>query len=258
MTASKLRAMKSLGSVTISAVSRQLAGWAFTSVYLPGVIAACTVMSPERRATAGPSMVRAWGRTMSRIGRVEVRFTPRARAALSRREPRVLSFNHSSTLDVLTGAMVLPPGGVLVVKQEMRKVPLMGLACEKLGSVFLERGNRESAYQSLQAAAARVHREQLQLLISPEGTRSATGELGRFKLGAFHLAAVAGVPILPVVLHNHFALWPQGQLAPTPGTVWIDTLAPIFITEDDDARAIADDLRTRYERALADGPVTTA
>ena len=121
MTASKLRAMKSLGRVTISAVSRQLAGWAFTSVYLPGVIAACTVMSPERRATAGPSMVRAWGRTMSRIGRVEVRFTPRARAALSRREPRVLSFNHSSTLDVLTGAMVLPPGGVLVVKKEMRK-----------------------------------------------------------------------------------------------------------------------------------------
>jgi len=215
------------------------------------------VMGPERRATAGPRMVRTWGRTMSRIGRVEVRFTPRAQAALERREPRVLSFNHSSTLDVLTGAMVLPPGGVLVVKQEMRKVPLLGVACEKLGSVFLERGNRESAYKSLQSAAARVHKEQLQLLISPEGTRSATGELGRFKLGAFHLAAIARVPILPVVLHNHFALWPQGQLAPHPGTVWIDTLEPIWIREDEDARAVADDLRARYERALADGPVTT-
>lgn len=248
--------MKTSGSVTISAISRQVAGWAFTAAYIPGIVAACTVMSPERRATAGPSMVRIWGRAMARIGGIDVRFTPRAEATLARREPRVLCFNHSSTLDVLTGAMVLPPGGVLIVKQEMRKIPLLGIACDKLGSVFLERGNRERAYQSLQAAAERMHREQLQLLISPEGTRSATGELGRFKLGAFHLAAIAGVPIVPVVLHNHFALWPQGQLAPHPGTVWIDTLAPIWIAEEDDARAVADDLRARYERALAEGPPT--
>lgn len=249
--------MKQSGSVTVSAVSRQVVGWAFTAAYIPALVAACAVISPGRRAALGPRMVRTWGRTMSAIAGVEVRFTPRAEAALARREPRVLSFNHSSTLDVLTGAMVLPAGGVLIVKEEMRKVPLLGVACEQLGSVFLERGNRERAYQSLQAAAARVHAEQLQLLIAPEGTRSPTGELGQFKLGAFHLAAIANVPILPVVLHNHFALWPQGQLAPRRGTVWIDTLAPIRIAESDDARAVADDLRARYQRALDEGPVTT-
>ncbi len=211
-------------------------------------------MGPKRRTVGGPQLVRMWGRTMARIAGIEVQFTARAQQVLAQRTPRVLTFNHSSTLDVLTGAALLPEGGVLVVKKEMRKIPLLGIGCASLGSVFLERGNREHAYESLQHAAARMHAEQLQLLIAPEGTRSADGALGRFKLGAFHLAAMAKVPIQPMVLHNHFALWPQGQFVPKRGVAVIDALAPLSISEDEDARVVADALRERYALALASGP----
>ena len=244
----------SLSALSITAWARQAAGWAFTTAYIPGVIAMCTVLRGERRAVQGPRMVRLWGRTMAQIGGIEVQFTPRAARLLAERTPRVLTFNHSSTLDVLTGATLLPAGGVLVVKQEMRKVPLLGPACAMLGSVFLQRGDRASAYKSLQEAAARIHAEKLQLLIAPEGTRTTDGTLGRFKLGAFHLAAMAKVPLLPMVLHNHFALWPHGQFTPKRGVAVIDALDPVWIDESDDPRVAADALRERYAEALRVGP----
>lgn len=211
-------------------------------------------MGPKRRAVGGPKMVRLWGRTMAQIAGIEVQFTERAKLALAERIPRVLTFNHSSTLDVLTGASLLPEGGVLVVKQEMRKIPLLGIGCASLGSVFLERGNREHAYESLQRAAARMHAENLQLLMSPEGTRATDGALGRFKLGAFHLAAMAKVPIQPMVLHNHFQLWPHGQFVPKRGVAVIDALEPLWVGEHEDPRLVADALRERYAVALAGGP----
>ena len=36
----------------------------------------------------------------------------------------------------------------------------------------------------------------------PEGTRSKSGEIGRFKQGAFSLAKEAGIDILPVVMYG--------------------------------------------------------
>ena len=237
-----------------TAWARQAAGWAFTTAFIPGIVVACTVLGPKRRTVGGPRLVRMWGHTMARIAGIEVQFTARAQQVLAQRLPRVLTFNHSSTLDVLTGAALLPEGGVLVVKEEMRKIPLLGIGCASLGSVFLERGNREHAYESLKHAAARMHAEQLQLLIAPEGTRATDGKLGRFKLGAFHLAALAQVPIQPMVLHNHFELWPHGQFVPKPGVAIIDALEPLWIAADEDPRAVAEGLRERYAMALANGP----
>jgi 1-acyl-sn-glycerol-3-phosphate acyltransferase len=39
-------------------------------------------------------------------------------------------------------------------------------------------------------------------MIFPEGTRSASGDLGEFKSGAFRLAIDAQVPILPLAVHG--------------------------------------------------------
>ncbi|MCO4763646.1 MAG: 1-acyl-sn-glycerol-3-phosphate acyltransferase [Myxococcales bacterium] len=248
--------MAKINTELVKGAVRQVAGWAFTAAYVPGIIATCSVVSPERRSVLGPRAVRGWGTTMASIAGVQVRYTAKARAALDQREPRVLIFNHGSTLDVLTGAALLPEGGVLVVKSEMLKIPLLGWGCKALGSVFLDRGDRERAYASLQDAASRIISERLQVLIAPEGTRSKDGKLGRFKLGAFVLAAEAKVPILPVVLHDHTTLWPYGRIAPHEGVAVIDVLDPIQLTSTDPEalRGAADSMRQRYEQALTDGP----
>ncbi len=57
------------------------------------------------------------------------------------------------------------------------------------------------------------------ILIFPEGTRSATGEIGQFKAGAGLLAVELGVPVVPVRLTGVRELLPKGRALPRPGKV---------------------------------------
>ncbi len=248
--------MAKLTRITPSMIARQSVGWTFSAVYLPTMVAACGLGSKAKRVARGPAWARGWGRSMMRIAGVDLTFTDAARQALEQRKARVLTFNHGSTLDVLVGACLLPEGGVFVLKEEMRKMPFMGPALVAMGSVFLDRGDRERAYASLQDAAQRIVNEELQVLIAPEGTRAADGTLGRFKLGAFHLAHIAQVPILPVVMRGNAEIWPPSQLGPTRGGVVVDVLPETRVSEGgpDGLRAAADSLHARYVDALAAGP----
>lgn len=53
------------------------------------------------------------------------------------------------------------------------------------------------------------------ILIHPEGTRSRTGELGKFESGAAYLAHKYKVPILPVYIKGGHDIWPPGQKLPS-------------------------------------------
>ena len=61
-----------------------------------------------------------------------------------------------------------------------------------------------------------------------------------------------GVPILPVVLHGPTEIWPRGQLAPFGGTVTIDVLPEVVVTDKSPKaiRMTADQLRESYSQAL--------
>ena len=69
------------------------------------------------------------------------------------------------------------------------------------------------------------------VVIAPEGTRSKDGRLGEFKRGAFHLARQAGVPIVPVVIHNSNDALPNKSLVVRPAEVKVTVLEPIDSTE---------------------------
>ena len=242
--------------VTPSGMLKQAAAWSFSLAYLPTLVATCSMISAERRSTVGPQMARGWGWTVARLAGVKIRHTAAARAALMTRKPRVLTFNHGSTIDVPLGASLLPDGGVLALKAEMREMPLLGAGCVALGSIFLERSNRDSAYATLQESSRRIQTERLQVLIAPEGTRAEDGQLGRFKLGAFHLAYEAKAPILPIVFHHAAEVWPREYLAPIGGTVTVDILPEFVLTDGtpDGFRGAADKLREDYQASLDAGP----
>ncbi|WP_426247137.1 lysophospholipid acyltransferase family protein [Nocardioides sp. LHG3406-4] len=55
------------------------------------------------------------------------------------------------------------------------------------------------------------------LVIFPEGTRSPDGFVGKFQLGAAHLAVKNGVPVVPIAHRGTFAAMPRGQSWPSPG-----------------------------------------
>lgn len=243
--------------VTLAGIARQSAAWTATAQAAGTLVLRCRNQPTERRLLLAPEVTAAWSRRVGKAFGVQLRFTPRARAALSERRARVVTFNHCSTYDIICVGGVLPPGGVIVAKNELRTMPFIGAGLTAIGTIFLDRGDRQAAYASLERAARRMREERLQVVIAPEGQRSETPELQRFRLGAFQLSAFAQVPIQPLVFHGAFKVWPKGAFAPTPGRVIVDALEELTPPESTDRQvliAFADRLRAAYAEALAKGP----
>ena len=72
-----------------------------------------------------------------------------------------------------------------------------------------------------------IQNEGKSVAIAPEGTRTVSPKLAPFKKGAFHLAMQAGVPIVPIVIHNAIDVAPKGEFVYRPATVAVDVLPPI-------------------------------
>ena len=102
-------------------------------------------------------------------------------------------FNHQSAIDVLILCKLLHRDFVGISKQEVRSNPIFGPFFALAGTVFIDRSDRTKAIEALKPAVEAL-REGLSIAIAPEGTRSSTGRLGRFKKGAFHIAMAARRP----------------------------------------------------------------
>ena len=95
------------------------------------------------------------------------------------------------------------------------------------------------------------------IAIAPEGTRSPTTRLGRFKKGGFHLAMQAQVPIVPIVIHNAGDLMWRNSFVAHPGVVYVDVLEPID-TKDwklEDLDEHIAEVRARFQEVLDAGPM---
>lgn len=143
--------------------------------------------------------------------------------------PAVFLFNHQSALDGLIVARLVRRDVVGVAKEEIRRHPLWGPVFALAGTVFIDRGDREKAIEAL-GPAVEALRKGVSIAIAPEGTRSATARLGRFKKGAFHIAMQAGVPIVPIVLRNVHDALPKGAWFVRPSQIEVVVHPPIATT----------------------------
>jgi len=111
----------------------------------------------------------------------------------------VVVCNHQSQYDIFLVYGWLNLDLKWVVKAELRKVPGVGIGCEKAGHIFVERGNPEQTQLAVSEALERVGNG-VGILFFAEGSRSVSGKLGRFKKGAFRIATAQGLPILPITI----------------------------------------------------------
>jgi len=114
------------------------------------------------------------------------------------RQPYVVVSNHESFADILLISH-LPWEMKWLSKVELMRIPVIGWDMYLAGDVPVERGTARSAIKAMQRCQE-VLKTKVSVVIFPEGTRSATGEMLPFKDGAFRLAIDAGVPILPLVV----------------------------------------------------------
>jgi putative phosphoserine phosphatase/1-acylglycerol-3-phosphate O-acyltransferase len=139
--------------------------------------------------------------------------------------PAVFIFNHQSAVDVLITARMLREDVIGVAKKEIKHQLPMGIAFTYTGTVFIDREHVGDPRLALKPAVDALIAGR-SVVIAPEGTRSRDGTLGPFKLGAFHMARQAGVPIVPIVIHNAQDALPYKGVVVRPAEVKVTVLPP--------------------------------
>jgi 1-acyl-sn-glycerol-3-phosphate acyltransferase len=138
----------------------------------------------------------------------------------------VLVANHASLIDILCLFLLGHPFKWLA-KKSLFRIPLFGWAMSVMRYIPLERGQYGSIRQSYGEALEWLRRG-VSVVIFPEGTRSRTGEMGRFKSGAFRLAIESGRPVVPVVLAGTRGVISKGSLGfGEAGTAAMSVLPPL-------------------------------
>ncbi len=140
----------------------------------------------------------------------------------------VVVCNHQSLYDVLVLYGWIGIDFRWVMKRELRRVPGLGAACERLGHIYIDRSRGHEAIASIEAAKRRIVNG-TSVLFFPEGTRSSNGAVGPFKKGAFHLALDLGLPILPLTIVGTRHILPPHSNDLTPGSALLIFHRPIGV-----------------------------
>lgn len=109
----------------------------------------------------------------------------------------ILCSNHRTYFDPVFLGILIKPHLVFMAKQELFKKPVLGVIIKHLGAFPVSRGKNDTGAVE---TAIRTVREGKVLAIFPEGTRSKTGELLRFKSGAALIAHKTGADIVPACI----------------------------------------------------------
>jgi 1-acyl-sn-glycerol-3-phosphate acyltransferase len=135
----------------------------------------------------------------------------------------VLVANHASHLDTLCLLSALPLGKLHRAFPAAARdyffvtVPRLLAAAIVVNALPFDR--QIHIRQSLSLCRGLLENSGNILLIFPEGTRSATGELGDFKPGIGLLTAGTCHPVVPCYLHGTYDAWPKGNWFPRPRKV---------------------------------------
>jgi 1-acyl-sn-glycerol-3-phosphate acyltransferase len=160
--------------------------------------------------------MRRWSKDNLWLSRARVEIDGLANVDLER--PQLYVANHSGLHDILSLAAHLPIQFRWVAKKSLFSVPFMGWHMRRSGYIPIDRENPRAAARSIIEAAAIIQRG-VNAIAFPEGTRSRTGELSKFRSGAFALALRAGVPLVPITIDgSHRVIMPK-TLQVNPGIV---------------------------------------
>ena len=158
--------------------------------------------------------------------------------------------NHQSFLDVFAVYGWLPNNFKWLMKKEIRKVPFVGTACAVAGHIFVDRSNPRAALQSMDHIKKELV-DGISTVIFPEGTRTKTGEMGRFKQGAFKIAMDMGLPVVPLSLGGFFKAMPSGQAFANPrARVSLHIGKPIDISQFNDINEAMEYLRNEIAKNI--------
>ncbi len=200
----------------------------FNAFFIGGqifMLAAMAATLPFPRA-AIQGFVRAWTHGLRWVMRrlVGIRFEARGTDNLPQ-GPCVIAAKHQSAWDTFAFYLLLEDP-VYVMKIELMRLPVWGWYARKAGMVGVDRKAGAAALKRMVRDAGAALDEGRQVIVFPEGTRTAPGARRPYHPGIAALAAARDVPIIPVAI-NSGLFWARHSVVKRPGTIVMHILEPM-------------------------------
>jgi 1-acyl-sn-glycerol-3-phosphate acyltransferase len=229
---------------------------AFNVLFYSNLILHMIVALPTFALPRGAFMAlaRSWGRTSNLLLRVVAGISVEFRG-LEKIPPGALivAAKHQSVWETFT-LVTLLSAPAYIVKRELMWIPVFGWYIWKSDMIPVDRAAHGGAIAGmLERARAELARGR-QIIIFPEGTRTAPGAPPAYRQGIAHLYAATGVPCLPIAL-NSGLFWPRRRFLRYPGTIVLEVLDPIPPGLDKEAFAarLSNDIESAAARLVAEG-----
>jgi 1-acyl-sn-glycerol-3-phosphate acyltransferase len=147
-----------------------------------------------------------WSRAIVRLLLLPV--TVEGRENLDPKQSYVFVANHQGAFDIFLIYGFLNRNFKWMMKRSLRKIPLVGVACEVSHQIFVDKSG-PSKIRSTYDHAREVLKEGMSVVVFPEGARTFTGHMGKFRRGAFMLADELQLPVVPLTINGSFNIMPR-------------------------------------------------
>ncbi|MBF0444574.1 MAG: 1-acyl-sn-glycerol-3-phosphate acyltransferase [Magnetococcales bacterium] len=141
--------------------------------------------------------------------------------------PYMILSKHQSAWETVT-LQAFFPDAILVLKKSLLNIPVFGWALRFTGQIAIDRSQGVSALRLMAVKCKDAFSQGKVVLIFPEGTRVAPGEIGKYNPGGVGMALSSAVPIVPVA-HNAGEFWAPKAYYKKPGEIQL-RIGPVIST----------------------------
>lgn len=148
-------------------------------------------------------------------------------AKLQKKGSYMLVANHTSMTDIMLMLYLMKKPFVFVGKKELARIPVFGFFYKRT-NIMVDRADMQSRTEVFQRAQQRLD-QGLSICIFPEGgvPDDSSIVLDNFKDGAFRLAIMYQIPVVPIVLHDNKKRFPYSFFKGSPGKMRVMMLPAI-------------------------------
>jgi 1-acyl-sn-glycerol-3-phosphate acyltransferase len=153
--------------------------------------------------------------------------------------PHLFALKHESAYEAIMTLWWFERPAV-VMKAELRKIPIWGAASARQGSIYVDREGSSTMLRAMMKAAQAAVAAGRPVVIFPEGTRVPVGSTPPLAAGFAGLYKMLKLPVIPIALDTG-TVWPKAFVK-YPGTVHMkvgEAIPPGLPREEIEARVHA-------------------
>lgn len=150
-------------------------------------------------------------------------------------ENAIVFSKHQSAWETIAIQKIFPPL-VFVLKRELLWLPIYGWALATFDPIAIDRKSQNKALRQIIDQGIQRLKSGRWVVIYPEGTRVAPGQVKKFNAGGALLANKSGYPVVPMA-HNAGEFWPRKSFLKFPGVIQV-RIGPVIETKGKSASQI--------------------